>query len=305
MERSSGSFGFSGHFLSSNNPLRNSTHKVTLVPLIISKDFYGKILLRCLYLLQIHFGFSSFSPPDNALEACGLLTPLHIVPEWYFLCQYAMLKAVPNKNAGFIILFTFIFILFYLCMLHQLKRRSVCRGPIDSDRSWFSFCPFMESQPRTTPHTNTSHNTCRNHTVAGGHMRTGRRKEEGRDREDEREGKHTYAKPRPANPSQPRQKEHQKGRRKGHPEGWTSLQELASFMACCGFLSGSYNPADGPCSALWTEVMTRIVNPHLPPNQPPVTTPARLGAVSPWSFWLRGAQNIRFKNTQPKKLPKP
>merc|ERR1712072_246105 len=41
-----------------------------------------------------------------ALEACALLTPLHIVPEWYFLCQYAMLKAVPNKNAGFIILLT-------------------------------------------------------------------------------------------------------------------------------------------------------------------------------------------------------
>merc|ERR1712149_128866 len=48
-------------------------------------------------------GGSSLSHPDNALEACALLTPLHIVPEWYFLCQYAMLKAVPNKNAGFII----------------------------------------------------------------------------------------------------------------------------------------------------------------------------------------------------------
>ena len=39
--------------------------------------------------------------------------PLHLVPEWYFLCQYAMLKAVQNKNAGFIILFTYICILFY------------------------------------------------------------------------------------------------------------------------------------------------------------------------------------------------
>ena len=46
-------------------------------------------------------------------EVCGLLTPLHIVPEWYFLWQYAMLKAIPNKNAGFIILLTSIFILFY------------------------------------------------------------------------------------------------------------------------------------------------------------------------------------------------
>merc|ERR1712014_538358 len=36
-----------------------------------------------------------------------------IVPEWYFLCQYAMLKAVPNKNAGFIILLTSIFTFFF------------------------------------------------------------------------------------------------------------------------------------------------------------------------------------------------
>jgi ubiquinol-cytochrome c reductase cytochrome b subunit len=105
---------FNLHFLSSNNPLRNSTNnKIPFYPFIISKDLYGNILILYLYLLQTHFGFSSFSHPDNALEACGLLTPLHIVPEWYFLCQYAMLKAVPNKNAGFIILFTSIFTYFY------------------------------------------------------------------------------------------------------------------------------------------------------------------------------------------------
>merc|ERR1712144_130597 len=73
------------------------------------KDFFGLILILCLYFLQTHFQISSLSHPDNALEACALLTPLHIVPEWYFLCQYAMLKAVPNKNAGFIVLLTSIF----------------------------------------------------------------------------------------------------------------------------------------------------------------------------------------------------
>merc|ERR1711935_95462 len=57
---------------------------------------------------------------SNALEACGLLTPLHIVPEWYFLCQYAMLKAVPNKNAGFIILLTSILTLFYFGEIRNL-----------------------------------------------------------------------------------------------------------------------------------------------------------------------------------------
>merc|ERR1712014_229234 len=93
------------HFHSSNNPLRlNTNNKIPLFPFILLKDFVGLILVFCLYFLQTHFGISSLSHPDNALEACALLTPLHIVPEWFFLCQYAMLKAVPNKNAGFIIL---------------------------------------------------------------------------------------------------------------------------------------------------------------------------------------------------------
>merc|ERR1711935_1286551 len=102
------------HFLSSNNPLRNSTNnKIPFFPFIFLKDLFGLILILSLYFLQTHFGISSLSHPDNASEACALLTPLHIVPEWYFLCQYAMLKAVPNKNAGFIILLTSIFTLFF------------------------------------------------------------------------------------------------------------------------------------------------------------------------------------------------
>merc|ERR1711935_825574 len=109
------------HFHSSSNPLRlNTNNKISFYPFIFLKDFLGLILSLCLYFLQTHFGISSLSHPDNALEACGLLTPLHIVPEWYFLCQYAMLKAVPNKNAGFIILLTSIFILFFFGEIRNL-----------------------------------------------------------------------------------------------------------------------------------------------------------------------------------------
>ena len=54
------------------------------------------------------------------LEFFGLVTPLHIVPEWYFLCQYAMLKALPNKNAGFIILLTSIFTFFFFGEIRNL-----------------------------------------------------------------------------------------------------------------------------------------------------------------------------------------
>merc|ERR1711926_2874 len=89
-------------------------------PFIFQKDVFGLIIVLCLYFLQTHFGVSSLSHPDNALEACALLTPLHIVPEWYFLCQYAMLKAVPNKNAGFIILLTSILLLFIFGEIRNL-----------------------------------------------------------------------------------------------------------------------------------------------------------------------------------------
>merc|ERR1711913_224920 len=63
-------------FLSSNNPLRNSTNnKIPFFPFIFLKDFFGLILILCLYFLQTHFHVSSLSHPDNALEACALLTP--------------------------------------------------------------------------------------------------------------------------------------------------------------------------------------------------------------------------------------
>merc|ERR1712137_1267604 len=88
---------FMGHsFINSN--------RISFFPFIFIKDLVFVSGILYLYFLQTHLGISSLSHPDNALEACSLLTPLHIVPEWYFLCQYAMLKAVPNKNAGFIIL---------------------------------------------------------------------------------------------------------------------------------------------------------------------------------------------------------
>merc|ERR1712051_732003 len=68
----------------------------------------------------LHLFYLHFLSSNNALEACALLTPLHIVPEWYFLCQYAMLKAVPNKNAGFIILLTSILALFFFGEIRNL-----------------------------------------------------------------------------------------------------------------------------------------------------------------------------------------
>merc|ERR1712029_1245357 len=130
------------HFHSSNNPLRlNTNNKIPFFPFIFHKDLFGLILVLSLYFLQTHYGISSLSHPDNALEASALLTPLHIVPEWYFLCQYAMLKAVPNKNAGFIVLLTSIFTLFFFGEIRNLTTFCLLNNNSFSLSLFFSFFP--------------------------------------------------------------------------------------------------------------------------------------------------------------------
>jgi quinol-cytochrome oxidoreductase complex cytochrome b subunit len=135
------------HYHSSNNPLMlNTNNKISFFPFILLKDLVGLIIVLCLYFLQTHFGISSLSHPDNALEACALLTPLHIVPEWYFLCQYAMLKAIPNKNAGFIILITSILILFLFGEIRNITtftRLMDCNNGFSISFFFLSFLSFL------------------------------------------------------------------------------------------------------------------------------------------------------------------
>merc|ERR1712083_799995 len=133
------------HFLSSNNPLRNSTNnKIPFFPFILVKDFFGLMVVLTLYFIQCHFGIATLSHPDNALEACPLLTPLHIVPEWYFLCQYAMLKAVPNKNAGFIVLLTSVLIYIFFGEIRNLTTLCLLNNNGFSLSSFFlSFLSFL------------------------------------------------------------------------------------------------------------------------------------------------------------------
>ena len=62
--------------------------------------------------------------PDNYIEANPLVTPPHIVPEWYFLPFYAILRAIPNKLLGVIALFLSILITAALPWLDTSKVRS-------------------------------------------------------------------------------------------------------------------------------------------------------------------------------------
>jgi len=76
------------HLNGSSNPLGyNTNNYIPFFPFIFTKDSLSFYFLYSLSLLEMFFGFISLSHPDNAFEASVLVTPLHIVPEWYFLVR--------------------------------------------------------------------------------------------------------------------------------------------------------------------------------------------------------------------------
>ena len=86
-------------------------------------------------------GFVFFTPnvlghSDNYIPANPLVTPAHIVPEWYLLPFYAILRSVPDKLGGVILMFGAIFILFVLPWLDTSKVRSAVFRPIYRQFYW-------------------------------------------------------------------------------------------------------------------------------------------------------------------------
>ena len=88
------------------------------------------------------FAPNFFGEPDNYIKANPLVTPPHIVPEWYFLPFYAILRATPDilfinaKLAGVIAMFGSIAILFLLPWLDTSKVRSANYRPVYRVAFW-------------------------------------------------------------------------------------------------------------------------------------------------------------------------
>ena len=126
------------HVHGSNNPLgidpRGPQDTVPFHPYYTMKDGFGVVIF-----LIVYAGFTFFAPdymghPDNYIPANPLVTPEHIVPEWYFLPFYAILRAVPDKLGGVIAMFGAIAVLFVLPWLDTSRVRSATFRPI---YKWF------------------------------------------------------------------------------------------------------------------------------------------------------------------------
>jgi ubiquinol-cytochrome c reductase cytochrome b/c1 subunit len=97
---------------------------VPFTPYAALKDGYAIGAFLVLYAWMTFFVPNYLGHPDNYIEANPLVTPPHIVPEWYFLPFYAILRAIPSKLIGVIALFLSILILAALPWLDTSKVKS-------------------------------------------------------------------------------------------------------------------------------------------------------------------------------------
>jgi len=109
---------------------------VPFTPYATLKDAVGLVIFVALFAWLTFFVPNYTGHPDNYIEANPLVTPPHIVPEWYFLPFYAILRAIPNKLVGVIALFASIFIVAALPWLDTSKVRSGVYRPAFKKFYW-------------------------------------------------------------------------------------------------------------------------------------------------------------------------
>jgi len=129
------------HEFGSTNPLgiNFKVDQIPFTPYFTIKDFYSIILFLMFFAIFVFFVPNLLGHPDNYIPANPESTPEHIVPEWYFLPFYAILRSIPDKLGGVIALGAAILILLILPFLNNSNIRSSQFRPFYRIGFWFFF----------------------------------------------------------------------------------------------------------------------------------------------------------------------
>ena len=118
----------------SNNPtgveIKTKKDSIPFHPYFTIKDMLGFVVFFLIFGYFLFFYPNSLGHPDNYIPANPMVTPAHIVPEWYFLPFYAILRAVPDKLGGVLMMFGAIALLFALPFLDRSKVKSGAYRPL-------------------------------------------------------------------------------------------------------------------------------------------------------------------------------
>ncbi|HEY0234433.1 MAG TPA: cytochrome c1 [Afipia sp.] len=128
------------HVAGQNNPagVEPQTDKDTVpfTPYATVKDAFGMACFLLFFAWFIFYIPNYLGDPDNYIPANPGVTPAHIVPEWYYLPFYAILRSIPNKLFGVIAMFSAIIVLAFLPWLDSARTRSSKYRPLAKQFFW-------------------------------------------------------------------------------------------------------------------------------------------------------------------------
>jgi ubiquinol-cytochrome c reductase cytochrome b subunit len=129
----------------SNNPLGidSSSDKISFYPYFYVKDLFSLMCMVVFFSTLLFYYPNLLGHPDNYIPADPMVTPSHIVPEWYFLPFYAILRSIPDKLGGVAAMGGAIVILLFLPFINTSKVRSSTFRPIFRICFWFLFADFL------------------------------------------------------------------------------------------------------------------------------------------------------------------
>ena len=142
------------HIPGSSNPtgveVKSESDTVPFFPYYIAKDGWTLAAFLFIYCAILFFLPNMLGHPDNYIEANPMSTPAHIVPEWYFLPFYAILRAftadfffIPAKLMGVLAMFGSILVWFFLPWLDKSPVRSSNYRPLYKKFFWFGLIPVF------------------------------------------------------------------------------------------------------------------------------------------------------------------
>ena len=133
------------HQNGSTNPLgiESNVDKISFYPYFYVKDLLGFVTLMAIFTFFVYFQPNTLGHPDNYIPANPMVTPAHIVPEWYFLPFYAILRSIPDKLGGVAAMGGAIVLLGLMPWLNTAEVRSSAFRPIYRKLFWFVLADFL------------------------------------------------------------------------------------------------------------------------------------------------------------------
>jgi quinol-cytochrome oxidoreductase complex cytochrome b subunit len=124
--------------IGSGNPLGvdGTVDRVPFYPYFYVKDLFSFVVLMIVFGYFVFFAPNMLGHADNYLPADPMVTPPHIVPEWYFLPFYAILRSIPHKLGGVLAMFGALLILRVLPWTNTSEVRSTAFRPIFRQFYW-------------------------------------------------------------------------------------------------------------------------------------------------------------------------